>query len=292
MSLPEKTSWINSEDIRPYFFVRQENRLKKPGSVLSNCDWFDGLEVLKRNPLSMKEEGFARIILEIEGRAFQQSGMPMPGWVFFDCGLIPGVVAGFAYRTSKLPLFLKQILGETLLTTEWTPLSLFIAIPCANKKEWVAHNLSSINSLIAEKENRFYGLGFLSKAFGLWYSNIEQLCGMTQWESPALKLHSNYGDFELITAYTPVHSHPRTLTYRCQLNFESWKRFFKREKDPNFDSKFIEAEFDVNPKDRGSLMSFQNSIELEKGPFYLCPNELRYGDLTQPLKVYRKRTHS
>ena len=50
---------------------------------------------------------------------------------------------------------------------EWTPLSLFITIPSMGPDgEWVAHNLCSANCLLP-KEDRFYGLGFLSK--GLWF---------------------------------------------------------------------------------------------------------------------------
>lgn len=288
-SLPDKCSWINNEDIRPYFFVRKENWFKEPGSHLTDCDWFDGLEVLKRDPLSMKEAGFAKIIMEIESRAFQQSGMPMPGWVFYDCGLIPGIVTGFAYRTSKLPESVRAVLGESLLTTEWTPLSLFIAIPCGNKKEWVAHNLSSINALLP-KEDRFYGLGFLSKSFGLWYSNIKQVCGMTQWQSPALKLHVNYGDFELLTAFTPVHSHPQTLTYRCALKFEAWKRFFDKSSDDTFEERFeAQKELSVSPTDRESLIGLQNLIETEQGPFYLKPDQIRNGQIGDVLNLYKTK---
>lgn len=287
MSLPSKCDWINNPDIRPYAFVRKENWFEKPGSHLSDCNWFDNKEVLKRDPLSMDEEGFARIIMEIEGRAFQQSGMPMPGWVFYDCGLIPGIVTGFAYRTSKLPDAVKYTLGGALLNTEWTPLSLFIAIPCGNKKEWVAHNLSSINALLP-KDDRFYGLGFLSKSFGLWYSNIKQICGMTQWMSPALKLHVNYGDFEVLTSYTPVHSHPHTLTYRCALDFKAWQRFFDKTEDESFLKRFEqESGVNVNPRDRESLIGLQRRIESEQGPFYLKPDQIRNGQVGDVLNTFK-----
>lgn len=286
MSLPDKCSWMKNEHIRPYFFVRKENWFKEPGSFLKDCDWFDDLDVLKRDPLSMKEEGFARIILEIESRAFQQSGMPMPGWVFYDCGLIPGIVTGFAYKTSELPESIKKVLGPELLTTVWTPLSLFIAIPCGNKKEWVAHNLSSINALLP-KEDRMYGLGFLSKAFGLWYSNIKQICGMTQWHSPALKLHVNYGDLELLTSYTPVHSYPETLTYRCALNFNAWQRFFDKTEDVDFSSSFkLEDDLVINTDDKESMKRLQYLIEEEKGPFYLRPDQIRSRKKGDLLNIY------
>ncbi len=288
MSLPDKCSWIKSEDIRPYCFVRKVNWFKEPGSFLKDCNWFDGLDVLKRDPLSMKEEAFARLILKVESQAFQQSGMEMPGWVFYDCALIPGIVAGFAYRTSKLPESIRKVLGEELLTTEWTPLSVFIAIPCGNKKEWVAHNLSSINALIP-KEDRMYGLGFLSKSFGLWYANIKQICGMTQWSSPALKLHVNYGDFELLTAYTPVHSYPETLTYRCALSFNSWKRFFDKTEDKAFSSRFdIENNLAIDASEVETMKRLQVAMEEEKGPYHLKPDEVRLRKKGDVLNIYKK----
>ncbi len=288
MSLPKQCSWINNKDIRPYFFIRKENWFKEPGSFLKNCNWFKNLKVLKKDPLSMKEKDFTKIILEIESRVFHQSGMPMPGWVFYDCGLIPGIVTGFAHKTSQLPKSIKAILNKDLLKTEWTPLSLFIAIPCGNKKEWVAHNLSSINNLLSKK-NRFYGLGFLSKCFGLWYSNIKQICGMTQWQSPALKLHVNYGNFEILTSYTPIHSHPQTLTYRCSLNFNSWKRFFDKTTDGNFSKKFeLVNKLKINPTDQKSLIKTQSFLEKNDESFYLRPDQIKNANVGDVLNIYKR----
>ncbi len=287
MSLPTECSWINSEDIRPYFFVRKKNWFKNPGSFLKDCNWFNKLKVLKKNPLSMKEEKFSKIILEIESRVFHQSGMPMPGWVFYDCGLMPGIVTGFAYKTSKLPKSIQSILSKDLLKTDWTPLSLFIAIPCGNQKEWIAHNLSSINALLPKK-NRLYGLGFLSKSFGLWYSNIKQICGMTQWQSQALKLHVNYGNFEILTAYTPIHSHPQTLTYRCTLNFNAWERFFNKTKDSTFTEKFEPISgLTINPTDQDSLINIQSLIEKSKESFYLKPDQIKNAHSKDVLNIYK-----
>ena len=66
-----------------------------------------------------------------------------------------------------------------------------------------------------KKKHRYYGLGFLTKAFGLWYANIPVCCGVTQWTSPALKIHSHYGVIEVLTAYhsgsrSPPNSHLST----------------------------------------------------------------------------------
>ena len=180
------------------------------------------------DPLRMGDIYFSNALLNMESKAFETSSMPMPRWVFYDCAVMPGFISGFARRTETLPASIRNFLGEQNLHGEWTPVSMFIVIPTMVENEWVAHNLSSINALIP-KEDRLYGLGFLSKAFGLAYANIEVCCGVTQWNSHALRLHSHYGIVEILTAYTPAHTYPNSLTYRLQVDPSEWVRFFSGE---------------------------------------------------------------
>lgn len=282
-----KLDWMRDEDIRPYVFVRPENRILEPGRVHKRLDWFPH-QVIYKNPLEMDQVGFADRILHLETKAFGPSGMAMPRWVFYDCAVVPGFVAGFAARTSSLPKVVKQTLGSDE-AEEWTPLSLFIIIPTMSRDgEWVAHNLCSVNSILP-KEHQFYGIGFISKAFGLWYANVRTCCGMTQWKSPSVKLHSNYGDFEILTAYTPVHSYARTVTYRLLVDTEAWPSFFTRNERKGFHEKYEAAGFEVNPVDDASLISFQRRLENGDGPFFLDPQETRAKALSASLIVYRPK---
>jgi hypothetical protein len=41
---------------------------------------------------------------------------------------------------------------------------------------------------------------------------------MTQWRAPKLGLYTDLGPLELLTAYTPAHSLPRTLSFRTPIN--------------------------------------------------------------------------
>lgn len=280
-----KLAWLAGKDLRPYVYIRPENRIKNPGQKFA-LNWFP-MEPLFKNPLRMDEVDFADQILRLETRAFQASNMPMPRWVFYDCAIMPGFVAGFALHRSKATPEILEIL-QPQPNTEWLPISLFITIPTIAEKEWVAHNLCSINSLIP-KEQSIYGLGFLSKAFGLWYANVETLCGITQWGSPAVRLHTHYGDFEVLTAYTPIHSYPGTMTYRMVTDAKEWQRFFTHEKAPSFDSKYKDAGFDVDPMDAESLKSFQKRIESGGSRFYLNAAQIRTQPLEQPLKVYERK---
>ncbi|MCC7405462.1 MAG: hypothetical protein IT288_13775 [Bdellovibrionales bacterium] len=282
-----RLAWMYGQDIVPYVFVRQENRIQQPGTAFA-LDWFQGLNHLWLNPLNMSSRSFGDQIMKMETMAFGPSGMPMPRWVFYDCAVMPGFVAGFAHRTETLPEAVKKILTVDS-ANEWTPISLFIIIPSMGEGEWVAHNLSSVNALIP-KEHQFYGLGFLTKAFGMWHANIESCCGMTQWQSPAVRLHSHYGPFEILTSYTPLHSYARTLTYRLKTNTEYWREFFGLARvEQDFTQYFKPAGFEVDTKQDASLQDLQNRIERGEGPFYLSATEVRKKPLDAALTIYLPR---
>lgn len=290
MSSPEfvkKVNWLDHENVRPYVLARDINRPVNPGEEHSSLDWFDKNKIVFKNPLHLKELEFSDIILDMESRAFDSANMAMPRWVFYDCAVMPGVVVGFAQKTSTLKPSVKKALGGNI-QGEWTPLSLFICIPTVQSENWVAHNLSSINSILEEKD-RYYGLGFLSKAFGLWYCNIPHLFGMTQWDSPALKLHCNFGNLEILTAYTPVHSHAQTVTYNCDVNSKLWESFFTKKFDTSFHNHFKSAGFDIHPKDEKSMIKLQERIEAKENKYYLDPEHLRTKPLGEPIPIYIPR---
>lgn len=280
-----KLKWMGERGLRPYVYVRPENRIKDPGKRFA-LDWFQGEPVFK-NPLCMDEVDFADQILRLETRAFAASNMPMPRWVFYDCAVMPGFVAGYAMHRDRATPEILEIL-QPKGDTEWLPVSLFICIPTMHEKEWVAHNLCSVNSLIPSQQS-LYGLGFLTKAFALWYANIEILCGITQWTSPAVRLHTHYGDFEVLTAYTPVHSYARTLTYRMITDVKEWKRFFSREQAADFNEKYDDAGFSVDPTDEDSMKAFQRKLEERGTRYYLNATQIRTQPLDAVLNVYKRK---
>ena len=275
----DNVNWMNNPDIKPYIFMRRENLFARPGST-HQCDWFTR-DILFKDPLKMSEVSFADMILELEGKAFSKADMKMPRWVFYDCAIVPGFVCGFVQRRSSMDGHLLEVL-QPPEDQEWVPISLFIIIPTVRQGEWVAHNLCTANSLIKDKEKRYYALGFLSKAFGLWYANVEILCGMTQWGSPAIKLHSHYGPFEVLTAYTPVHSYAQTLTYRSKIDSSYWGSFINKVKSPEAHL-YQETGLEVNPAADESLKDLQSKIESGEGPFFLKPSDVRAKSLKDSL---------
>lgn len=286
--LLEKAKWLKlceTGDIRPYVFVREENHIPNPGTK-HKLDWFPW-EPIYKNPLSLAELEFAEQIYHLEHTAFGPSAMAIPRWVFYDCAVMPGFVAGFAMKTAKLPAALKKVLRYND-QSEWTPLSLFIIIPTMKKGEWVAHNLCAVNSLLPETD-RMYALGFLSKAFGLWYANVETCCGMTQWGNAALKLHSHYGHLQVLTAYTPIHSHAKTITYRTEVETSSWEKFFTKEEDFEFLEKYQPSGLMIDPVSEQSMIDIHSRIQKGEGPFFLSAAEISAKKLTEQLQVYRPK---
>ena len=288
-----RLAWMNSSDLRPYVFGRPENRVPRKGVLHSSLDWFPH-PVLYKNPLEMGQVEFANRILNLETRAFGPSGMAMPRWVFYDCAVVPGFVAGFAARARWLTPAVREALGlsggvdQIEHDEQWVPLSLFIIIPTMSRKgEWVAHNLCSVNSIVSP-EHRLYGIGFLSKAFGLWYANVRTCCGMTQWTSPSVKLHSHYGEFEVLTAFTPVHSYAHTLTYRVEVDALRWIHFFRGGDKANaIHTQRSAAGFQVDPKNEASLRAFQTRLESGQGPYFLDGTEILTKPVGESLQVYR-----
>ncbi len=281
--LLSKAEWMRSGDIKPYVFVRPENQIARPGTR-HHLDWFLHEPIIK-NPLSVAELPFAEAIYQIEWKSFGKQDLAIPRWVFYDCAAMPGFVAGFAGRTAVLPDEVLNHLGYSR-DNEWCPLSLFIIIPTIHKGEWVAYDLCSVNSFLPA-EKQYYGLGFLSKAFGLWYANVEQCSGMTQWGSPSLKLHSHYGHLEMIGAYAPLHTHAQTMTYRCEVNTECWEKFFTKEEDLAFVEKYGPSGLQIDPTDLDSMRKMQDHIQRNEGPFYLNASEIVQKKLNEKLNVYQ-----
>lgn len=286
--LLKKATWLelcHQGVIRPYVFVRPENRIPQPGSK-HRLDWFP-FEPIYKDPLDIDNLEFAEQIYHLENNAFGPSNLAIPRWVFYDCAAMPGFVAGFAMKTTALPEAIKKAL-RWKADNEWTPLSLFIIIPTMKKGEWVAHNLCAVNSLLPEAD-RMYGLGFLSKAFGLWYANVETCCGMTQWGNTALKLHSHYGHLQILTAYTPVHTFAETITYRSEVDVECWEKFFNKETDFGFLEKYEPSGHMIDPKDSQSQISLQRRIQKGEGPYFLSAAEVGQKNLTEKLSVYQMK---
>jgi hypothetical protein len=159
---------------------------------------------------------------------FGGQDMLMPRWVLFDCGEFPGVVFGFGARARDLPSYLCQAY-EVDAGDSFVPLSMWVAIRCAEEGAWFGHNLSSAN-LLLKGEDALPGLALITKALGVKLTRATKQYGATQWSSASIGLHLRLGEMELLSAYTPAHTHPETFAYRIDVSdhdlvksmLESW----------------------------------------------------------------------
>ncbi len=148
--------------------------------------------------------------------SFGGQDMLMPRWVMYDCGTFPGIVFGFGRRARELRPMVRRAYRVEHDDDAFVPLSMWIAVPCGEPGAWFGHNLASVNILMGESP--LPGLGRLTKGIGVALTRATRQYGATQWTSRSLHVHLTLGPLELLSAYTPAHTHPATLTYRLEVD--------------------------------------------------------------------------
>ncbi|OIP42391.1 MAG: hypothetical protein AUK47_04590 [Deltaproteobacteria bacterium CG2_30_63_29] len=175
----------------------------------------------------------------LDSFAFGPQEMLMPRWVLFDCGEFPGMVFGFGKRASELSpgVRVRYHVGDDDLDWDsratrhragskrassvptrdrFVPLSMWVAIPCVEPGAWFGHNLSSANLVLGD--DALPGLGTLTKLLGMKCAKVRKQYGATQWDSTSLSIHLTLGELELLSAYTPAHTHEETFSYLLEVD--------------------------------------------------------------------------
>jgi hypothetical protein len=193
--------------LRPFVVAIAEHR------AAFDCEAF-GLvirEADRLDPLRLTSAPFLELLRRLDAATFGPEGMPMPRWVFFDGAELPGGIVGFGADITELAPTTRQLLRVEHGYTGMVPLAMFIAIPTHEPGTWMAHNLASMAPQVPDEG--LDGLGGLTKAYGLGVYRAKRQIGATQWNSTALSIHARLGPLELLSAWTPAHSEPWTLTY-------------------------------------------------------------------------------
>jgi len=179
-----------------------------------------GLEVpeaRRYTATSLRSRDVVDGLQHLDAVTFGDQQMLMPRWVLFDCGAFPGVVYGFGRRARDLPAGVRAHYRVLDRDDVFVPLSMWVAVRCAEEGAWFGHNLSSANRLL-EGADRLPGLATLTKVFGVALARARRQYGATQWDSDSLALHLRLGEMELLSAFTPAHTHPETLSYRVDVD--------------------------------------------------------------------------
>jgi hypothetical protein len=235
--------------IKPYIFTFGKNldsfNLNPFGIPISQELIFDCSKI--------SSASFFDLITKMDAITFGGQGMGMERWVLYDCSAMPGAIFGFAIPASQLNERVKQQMQLDDKHEGYVPISMFIAIPMSRPKHWFGHNLSSLNTQL---DNQLPGLGLLTKAFGLKCMRIAHQYGATQWNNPALNIHIKLSALELITVYTPIHTHKHTLTYLAHYTDESLHAVLADQERPYETSSLI-----LSGKDYEHMQLLQTRIE-------------------------------
>ena len=184
------------------------------------------------DPTTLRSRTVIDCLHHLDAFSFGGQDMLMPRWVLFDCGEFPGIVYGFGKVARDLDDEVRAAYHVTGKEHDdsFVPLSMWVALRCAEEGAWFGHNLSSAN--LVATQNPFPGLATITKAFAVRLTRATRQYGATQWSSKSLNIHLSLGVMRLLCAYTPAHTHPETFAYRIDVDAESllaplrpgWKR--------------------------------------------------------------------
>jgi hypothetical protein len=235
-----------------------------------------GLSIEPENlhsPFTRGSNAFLSTLQWLDKMTFGFVGMEMPRWVFYDCSEMPGGICGFVAPMHELPPAIVRAWRRSPDYEGPYPVSMAIAIPMVPEGAWLKHTLCSINELT---EVLPAGLRTLSFAMALRLFQVKVIYSTTQWRSSELRVHSKFGELELLTAYTPAHTEPRTLTHRFEVTEARLdKALSGREaySDPPPSAFFVDAH------DVEAMIRLQR--ELESGRrIYVCGRPVRDGSAT------------
>ena len=179
-------------------------------------------EALHFNPHRADCGPFLDILQRLDECCFGLRDMAMPRWTFYDCAEVPGGIFGFARPAVELPGWARQALRVDDGYVGPVPLSMYMAIPMLEPGAWLGHSLGSLDEVAPGAAPA--GLALLTMAAGLYQFGVRTVYGVTQWRSSQLAVCARFAPLELVTAWTPAHTDPRTLTFRFPATAERTER--------------------------------------------------------------------
>jgi hypothetical protein len=223
-------------DLSPYGYrIAEEQRYT--ATSLASRDVVDGLH-------------------RLDAVTFGDQDMLMPRWVMFDCGEFPGVVFGFGMRARELPDYARKAYEVTDRDDAFVPLSMWVAIRCAEEGAWFGHNLSSGN-LILRGDHALPGLAVITKIFGVRVARARRQYGATQWQSKSIGLHARLGEMQILSAFTPAHTHPETFAYLIEVDDdELWASL-----RPGWQASAAQGELTFMADDSAAIRELHDEIE-------------------------------
>lgn len=153
------------------------------------------------DPHRLASEPFLDLVERI-AEAIHPPGI-FPRWAIYDCVEVPGGVIGLAVDARDASPTVRDALQIPTDYDGLVPVSVVSAVPMLEAHAWHIYGLGALEG--AADETLDLAIAVL---------DIRTIVGTTAWSSPDLGVHARLGPLEVLTAWTPAHGNPATLTYR------------------------------------------------------------------------------
>jgi len=203
---------LRGRDLVPFLIVPARNRSAVTPELLPT----DSSPLFEVDPQKLEHREFLSLVQKLDDLTFSPMGLEMPGWVFYDCGVMPGIVLGYGAKASKLRPWIRRVLGVKPGYEGLVPLTLFIAIAMLPERSWLVNTLTGLDDVAPGATVE--GLVRRTLAAGLFVLPVDHLYGTVQWRSRTLPRYTALGALQVLTAWTPAHDILSTLTFKVDLS--------------------------------------------------------------------------
>ena len=205
-------------------------------------------------------------------------GTPMARWVGYDCGLVPGIYFGFGLPVEELNPAIRNGLEVPDDYEGLVPFSIGIAIPFPDRRSWELIGLGSINQVAPGAGPA--GLTRLTLAFGTSILRDDEIWFVCRWRSHLIGIFAGLGPLEVVTAWTPAHDYPSTVTFKITPDDEARERLLRgAQHDPDEVTTFMDGD------DMEAMQALQTDIESGLRVHILNSAEDHGTEVLFPLKV-------
>jgi hypothetical protein len=158
------------------------------------------------------------------------------------------------------------------------PYSVGIAIPLPDRRSWEIISIGSINQVAPGAGPA--GLRRLTLAYGSALMNSPEIWFATRWRSHLIGIFAGLGPLKIVTAWTPAHDYPETVTFTVEPSEAAHERLLQGGGfDPSIVSSYIDAD------DVEAMQDLQHDIQKGLEAYIVGPGEDRGTDVRFPLML-------
>lgn len=205
---PRNLSDVTAKLGEPYIVASSVGAARTPNPA---PDWAARAPLHHLDPLLSRNAEFIASLQRLQETLLGPRGLALPKWALYDCGELPGAAVGFARRADRLSADLRATLSMDDSSRELIPVSMVILIPMLARGCWHTYALSCIDQP---------GLRECTLALGLSLIEVTTAHATAEWGSPELAAYARFAPLELLTARTPAHTNPSSLTFRFRVTSE------------------------------------------------------------------------